>query len=309
MRIVALIASIGVALQTVITWYSGSGICPTQGCRIVEDLTLIQPLWVNFLGLLFFQAVFWSSRVLKEKTYFGMDPMGLLLSGALAFDSALLAYQIFVVQTFCAYCLVVFSVVLLLNLMYGHKQAVWSFTVLTAILLSFSILSFSPGNRESQTFSLKEAAFGVRSCSTPTKEVYLIFSSTCPHCQTVIESLEECNSCDLYLNPIDEIETLGLEDIERIESFSPQINRGILELLEIDTIPVLISKGTDSYRIIGGEENIVNYIRHACFTSEDVLFLERSFSPEDEGITVVGEGGEECSLTIDCDGDEHSSTN
>ena len=40
-------------------------------------------------------------------------------------------------------------------------------------------------------------------------------------------------------------------------------------------------------------------------TSGEVLFMERSFSREDEGITVVGEEGEECSVTIDCDSDEH----
>ncbi|RLB95131.1 MAG: hypothetical protein DRH90_25825 [Deltaproteobacteria bacterium] len=300
MRIIALIASIGVALQTIITLYSGSGYCPTQGCQVVVSLTLIPPLWMNLLGLIFFQAIFWSLKTLKGKTFFSIDPTGLLLLSGLVFDASLLAYQVFVVQTFCAYCLVIFTCVLALNILYGLRQAVWGLTALTVILFSFSILSFAPIGGRPDSFSLKAAAWGVRSCSAPTKEVYLIFSSTCPHCQKVIQSLNQCNSCDLYLNPIDDIAALNLEGIERIDTFTPQTNRRMLELLDIDTIPVLVSKSPDSYDIIRGEENILNYLSSACFTDEDVLYLDNPISSGDEGITVFsGESGE-CSVTIDC---------
>lgn len=300
LKILAIVASIGVAVQTFMSLYSGSSICPTQGCKIVEDLTLIQPFWVNLLGLIFFQAVFWSLKTLKDKTFFNVDPIGLLLLGGFVFDSVLLAYQIFVVGTFCLYCLSVFAFVLVLNIMYGRRQSAWSLTALLVILFSFSILSFVPGTDQMDRFSLKTAAWGVRSCSAPTKEVYLIFSSTCPHCHEVIQSLNQCNSCDLYLNPIDHIDTLNLDGIERIDTFAPQINRHMLELLEIDTIPVLVSKSPDSYDIIKGEGNILNYLRSACFTDEDVLYLDSPISSGEEGITVFsGESGE-CSVTIDC---------
>jgi uncharacterized membrane protein len=303
MRIIALVASIGVAIQTFMTLYTGSGFCPTQGCKVVESLTLIQPLWVNLMGLFFFQAVFWTLKLLKGKTFFNIDPVGLLLLGGFIFDASLLAFQIFVVKAFCLYCLTVFAFVLVLNLMYGKRQSAWGLTALAVILFSFSILSFEPGGDHSKGFSLKAAAWGVRSCSAPTKEVYLIFSSTCPHCQKVIQSLNECNSCDLYLNPIDDIAALNLEGIERIDTFSPENNRHMLELLEIDTIPVLVSKSPDSYDIIRGEGNILNYIRSACFTDEDVLYLDNPISSGDEGITVFsGESGE-CSVTIDCPDD------
>ena len=66
MRIIALFASIAVAAQTSITLYSGSGFCPSQGCKVVERLILIPPLWLNILGLIFFQGVFWSLRILKK---------------------------------------------------------------------------------------------------------------------------------------------------------------------------------------------------------------------------------------------------
>jgi hypothetical protein len=300
MHIIALVASIGVAIQTAITLYSGTGFCPTQGCRIVESLTLVPPLWVNLLGLFFFQAVFWSLKMLKGKTFFSIDPVGLILLGGFIFDTVLLAYQFFVVRTFCLYCLTVFGFVLVLNVMYGRRQAARGLTALAVVLFSFSILSFASGGGEPKTFSLRTAAWGVRSCSTPTKEVYLIFSSSCPHCQAVIQSLNQCNSCDLYLNPIDNIEALNLEGIERIATFSPQTNRHMLELLAIDTIPVLISKSPDSYDIIRGEKNILNYLGSACFTDQDILYLDNPISSGEEGITVFsGESGE-CAVTIDC---------
>ena len=161
MRIIALIASIGVALQTIVTLYSGSGYCPTQGCKVVESLTLIPPLWMNMLGLIYFQAIFWSLKTLKGKTFFRIDPTGLLLLGGLVFDASLLAYQVFVVQTFCAYCLAVFACVLALNILYGLRQTVLGLTALTVILFSFSILSFAPNGGRPDSYSLKAAAWGV----------------------------------------------------------------------------------------------------------------------------------------------------
>ena len=255
---------------------------------------------MNLLGLFFFLAVFWSLKALKNKTFFSIDPVGVLLLGGFIFDGVLLAYQIFVVHTFCLYCLCVFLFVLVLNVMHGRRQSAWSLTALVVILLSFSILSFTPDEDHPDGFSLKAAAWGVRSCSAPTKEVYLIFSSTCPHCQKVIQSLDQCNSCDLYLNPIDDITSLNLDGIERIDTFSPQDNRHMLELLEINTIPVLVSKGPDSYDIIRGEGNILNYLSSACFTDEDVLYLDSSMDSKEEGITVFSQEDGECSVTIDC---------
>ncbi len=92
--------------------------------------------------------------------------------------------------------------------------------------------------------------------------------------------------------------------IELNEGFSPQINRHILSVLGIESIPVLVARGSDSYSIIKGENNILEYIRHACFTEADVLYLDKSMSSGDDEITVFTEQEGECSLTIDCTDDE-----
>ena len=63
MKIVALIASMVSAIQIVSELIFGSAICPNEGCKVVEGLAAIPPLYFNMLGLLFFQCVFWGLRI------------------------------------------------------------------------------------------------------------------------------------------------------------------------------------------------------------------------------------------------------
>ena len=300
MRTIALIASIVTALQALFGLLHGSIICLNSGCKIVETLAAIPPLYLNLLGLLFFLAVFWMVQFSKEKSQSRADLLGILLVGGLAFDSALLAYQVFVVRTFCGYCLLIFGFVLALNLLYGKRQMAAGFSVFAAVLFSFSVLTFIPAGVMSQTEPLKSAAFGVKSCSTPSKEIYLIFSSNCPYCEKVLETLSNCNSCDLYLNPIDKAASIADLELAPNPKFSPDVNRLVLAVMGIDTVPVLVVKSPDGFRLIKGEQQIVNYVRRACFTEADVLYYEKSIQEADAGITVMTEQDGECSVAIDC---------
>lgn len=301
MRLVALGASILIALQILIHLITGSSICLNAGCKIVENLAAISPLYLNVLGLIFFQVVFWLLFNLKPKTLFDIDLISLLLVSGLVFDAALLAYQIFVAYTFCSYCLIIFALIIFLTILYGLRQMAIGVAILSAVGLSFSILTFFPDGAKSKPYSLKSASYGVKSCSSPTKEIYLIFSSDCPHCQKVIETLNNCNSCDLYLNPIDNIKSLNLTGLELNPQFAPDINRLILKVLAIDSVPVLVIKDAESYRFIRGENTIINFIRRACFTHDEVLYFDEPPVSTDQEITVFTEQDEECSLVLDCE--------
>jgi thiol-disulfide isomerase/thioredoxin len=300
MRLIALIASIVAALQAVYGLVYGSIICPNSGCKIVETLTTIRPLYLNLLGFFFFQTVFWMLHLFKDRSKSRLDLLGTLLVGALVFDSALLAYQVFAVRTFCGYCLLIFGFVLALNFLYGKRQMVAGVSVLAALLLSFSMVTFVPAGVLSQTEPLKSAAYGVRSCSTPSKEIYLIFASNCPYCEKVLETLSNCNSCDLYLNPIDKVASIKNIEVAPNPKFSPTVNRLVLSVLGIDTVPVLVVKSAEGFRLIKGEGQIINYVRHACFTEADVWYYEKSIQAADEGITVLTDQDGECSVAIDC---------
>jgi len=301
MRIIALIASVITAIQAAIGLIYGSIICPNSGCKIVEGLTAISPLYLNFLGLIFFQCVFWGLRFQKNKSTAPADFFGLFLISGLVFDSVLLAYQIFVARTFCGYCLLIFVFVLTLNLFYGRRQMLAGITIMVMALFSFSVLTFVPTGVLSKSEPLKIASYGVKSCSTPTKEIFLIFSSDCPYCENVLQTLSNCNSCDLYLNPINQIDSLEYMELDLNPEFSPEINRLVLGVLGIDTVPVLVAKSAEGFRFIKGEKKILNYVSHACFTNADVLYYEDSIPTGDEGITVISDQEGECSVAIDCD--------
>jgi uncharacterized membrane protein len=301
MRIVALVASILTAFQAASSLITGSSICPDAGCKTVESLTAISPLYLNVLGFIFFQVVFWLLYFLRSRTDFNRHLMGLLLLSGLAFDSALLGYQLFAAHSLCSYCLLIWLFVMSLNILYGGRQTVAGFAISSAVIISFSVMVLFPAGAGSNGYSLKHAAYGLKSCASPTKEIYLIFSSDCPHCQKVIDTLNNCNSCDLYLNPISPISVLNLDGLELNKGFSPRINRHILSVLGIDRIPVLVVKDEESYRFIRGENRILNFIRRACFTHDEVLYLDQSPQTVDKGITVLTEADEECSVEIDCE--------
>jgi len=301
MQLIALIASIITAIQAGMGLIYGSTICPNEGCKVVEGLTTISPLYLNFMGLVFFQGVFWGLRYQKNNSKQPVDLLAIFLIAGILFDSVLLAYQLFVARAFCAYCLLIFAIVLTLNLLYGKRQTAAGIAVAAVTILSFSVLTFIPTGGLSHTEPLKNAAYGVKSCSAPTKEIYLIFSANCPYCENVLQTLSNCNSCDLYLNPIDDIKSIRNIELEPNSEFSPDINRLILSVLGIDTVPVLVVKNDDGYRFIKGESKIVNYVQHACFTDADVLYLNDGISTDDQGLTVITDQEGECSVAIDCE--------
>ena len=305
MRIIALGASVITAFQAVINLITGSSICPNAGCKVVESLTSISPLYLNILGCIFFQVVFWLLGKLKSKPGNGRYLVGLVLLCGLAFESALLGYQLFVAHSLCSYCLLILFFVIILNILYGARQMAVGVAVSAAVVISFSIVALFPASAGSQKYSLKNASYGLKSCASPTKEIYLIFSSDCPHCQQVVESLNNCDSCDLYLNPIDNISSLNIVGLEKNKSFSPGVNRLILEIFGIDSVPVLVVKDEESYRFVRGENRILNFIRRACFTHDEVLYFDKSPAAADKEITVLTEEDEECSVAIDCESKEN----
>ncbi|MEJ2730727.1 MAG: hypothetical protein P8185_19870, partial [Deltaproteobacteria bacterium] len=250
------------------------------------------------------QLVFWLLGNPKTKPRSNHYLVGPLLLCGLAFDSALMAYQIFAAHSLCSYCLLILFFVIILNILYGARQMAVGFAISSAVVISFSILTLFPTGAGSKPYSLKNASYGLKSCASPTKEIYLIFSSDCPHCRQVIETLNNCNSCDLYLNPVDNLSSLNISGLELNKSFSPQVNRLILEIFGIDSVPVLVVKDKESYRFVRGGNRILSFIRHACFTHDEVLYLDKSPADADREITVLTEKDEECSVEIDCQSKE-----
>jgi len=300
MQLLALSACLVIAVQIIYSLVNGSAICPNEGCELVERLTALSPLYFNILGLLYFQFVYWSLRFFKNKSIGGFDFPGLLLLAGLAVEGVLLAYQLFVAHVVCSYCILILLFVIILNLVYGRKQIISGVTIAIAIIFSFSLLTFLPARVSSQLYSLESGSYGVKSCAAPSKEIFLIFSSDCSHCIKVIHALDNCNSCDFYLNPVEKLDTFKVDGLELNASYTPVVNRLMLAILGIKEVPVLVVKNPAGFSFIKGEDQILNYVRHACFDPQPVLYFDQSLQSEGDEMTVLTEDGGECSLDMNC---------
>ncbi len=298
-QLIALAASVVTALQTVLSLLGRSTVCLSEGCHIVEKLTLISPLYLNLAGFIYFQAVFWLLRAGRRRPVGAIDWPALLLLAGMAADSVLLSYQLVVAQTLCIYCLSIFGVVLTLNLLHGMRQTAIAAAVSSAVVAAFVVLSFLPAGITPRNFSIDLGVYAVRTCSQPTKQVYLLFSSDCIHCQNVLEALENCSSCDLYLNPIDRIDTPPMDGIELRDTYRPDINRILLAQFGIEQVPVLLAKSGDGYDFVRGEKRIVDYVQQACFTQDPLLYMDKPVS-EKNTIDVFTQEQGECSVQLDC---------
>ena len=189
-----------------------------------------------------------------------------------------------------------------LNLLAGARQALGAAAIFTSSLVVFSVLSFGVIQPPAGGRALDGGTYGVRRCAAPAKQVYLVFSSSCPHCAEVLRTLESCNSCNFHFNPIDQIPGLDLPGVERAASYDPGVNRGLLALLGIEEVPVLLVPGPEGMSIIRGEKRILSYIRAECFRASPVLNIDPS--------RLLGGGGalelfrdekdDGCNVKVDC---------
>lgn len=296
---IALLAAVLVAAQVVWLLATGSLACLNEGCRVVEGQTRVPTLVFNLIGLGWFLAASLALGHAGARHPRGVEFARLLLLGGIAAEGVFVGYQAFAAQAWCAWCLTVLGFVVLLNLLAGGRHFLHAASAFVAVLAAFSMLRFGlparppvPGAR-----GLDAGTYGVRRCSEPQKTLYLVFSSSCPHCKEVLLALENCNSCDFHFNPVDSIGSLGLEKVERAKTYDPAVNRSLLALLGIDSVPVLLDPTEAGVTVIRGEKRILDYIRTQCFLPEPGIDPRRVFGgdpfapggEDEEGCKVVEE--------------------
>lgn len=275
--------------------------CANQGCSVVESTLVISPLWFNGAGALYFLTLLISGMTVKLKSSRnGLLLIRLLLLCGITAEGVLVSYQAFVVQTFCSYCLFICSLIMFMNVLAGWRRALSAFLTFITIVAVFSLLQFQNPVADGATTNLDEGTCAIKHGSDPQASLYLLFSEDCPHCHKVLELLGTSNAqCEVRFNPIDEIKegALPLEGLASIDSCNPQINRQILSLVGIKTIPVLIEKQPGAVRFIEGGDDIVEYLRQNCFAQlplkqeiEELFFLQ----------SLTGQ--DECQVDVECDG-------
>ncbi|MGK2905233.1 MAG: thioredoxin fold domain-containing protein [Desulfuromonadales bacterium] len=300
-RLVALAGSVLTLTQTLLLAINSDGLCFSDGCEIVDSLTTVPPIFFNIGGFLFFQAVFWGIWLAGQQRE-RLQYVKILLLAGLAAEGVLVSFQYFIAQAFCAYCLVVLALIVLLNVLCGLRHSLGAFAVFTAVILVFPSLQFS----ESKTNSIEKldmGSYAVLAGENQEQKHFFFFSSTCKYCEKVIESLQEENNCTIYFNPTDEITNFALQRVQKADSYATDVNRNFLKSLGIDQIPVFLTVNASGFQVVKGEGPIKRYLQENCPAKEFVPVSGGSFDLNfsiDFDFALPGVD-DSCSVNSDCD--------
>ncbi len=299
--LVALAGSLLTLVQILLLASKNDGICFNNGCEIIDRLTTVPPIFFNIGGFFFFQAIFWGIWLARQQRD-RMQYVNMLLLAGLAAEGVLVSFQHFIAQVFCSYCLIILTLVVLLNLLGGLRHILTGFAVFAAVIVGFSSLQFS-GAKTTSMENLDTGSFAIIAGQNSEQKRYLFFSSTCKYCEKVIESLQEENNCTIRFNPVDEITDFPLQRAQRTKSYSTDVNRNFLKSLGVNQIPVFLTVNKSGFQIIKGESPIKVYLQENCTTQQISPVTDISidlFSPTDPDLLLSG-ADDSCSVNTDCD--------
>ena len=264
--VVAFGGSLLTLVQIVLLESGLDGICFSGGCEIVDNRTKVSPVIFNFFGFVFFQVTFWGSwvgRKNKEMQFY----VSMLLLAALAAEGALVSFQYFIVETFCTYCLIILSLVVLLNVLNGLHHALTGIAIFVATLIAFSSLQFEAATDISAPNGindLNKGAYAVLPGDKNKPKLSLFFSSTCPHCEKVIESLEQGATCEVNFNPVSTVSKFPLTTLSTNEDYDIGVNRAFMTSLGQKSIPVLLVEQKRHMQVLSGGNAIMDYLDESC---------------------------------------------
>jgi len=300
----------GVVLQVVLIAVRGEPFCLNTGCHVVEGLVELNPALFNMMGAAFFASCALTAAIGVRYEYFRRFFQVLCLSG-MAAEGILLSYQAFVAGAWCSYCLVVFAAIVVLNILAGLRQFLAGAFILCVEVALFSLLNFNISTANIQKLTLDNGTCAITRCAEPANTLYLIFSQDCPHCHKVLEALAGCSRCEFHFNPVKKVRSDLLPGTAPREDYVPEINRLALNILGIDSIPVLVVRRRDGYLLIRGDVEIIEFIRKNCFRSAgNPGSAEETAGREDDFMTGTDAGflepegaGGACSLEDECVGE------
>jgi len=301
--VVALGGSLLTLIQVILLESGLDGICFSGGCEIVDSQTTIPPLFFNFFGLVFFQSVFWgvwAGRRSRELQFY----VRMLLLAGLAAEGVLVSFQYVVVETFCTYCLIILSVVVLLNLLHGLHHIVTGAAIFVSVVIAFSTLQFKTTSEATVT-GIKDLEKGVYA-ALPGEEnkprLALFFSSSCPHCEKVIKSMQQGTTCTVNFNPVSRVTKFPLSTEMPNEHYDISVNRAFMTSLGQKHIPVLLVEQQKHLQLISGGNAIMNYLDKACrlpSTPPPPKQTLNIFEPAEELILQTRD--DSCSDDVDCE--------
>ena len=282
------LAAVASGIQVWLIFTKGEGFCLNDGCDIVERLTNVPSLYFYGLGALFFTLICIFSAVARfAESEIADKCAGYMLTAGMAAEGVLIFFQYSVAHAFCGSCLIVFAFIVLLTLFSGMDQIMRGLIAFCAVLIAAFALQFDAGGAG------KSLTFGTMATYAEQgndKTITLLFSETCPHCERVIDYLQEESSCNIRFNPIEKrTKPFSFTGAAINNSYDPSANIGFMRSIGVGSIPILIAPGGSDmkYEILNGTNQILPWLEKNCrFTTEkerSAIFAEESPVMDDDG--------------------------
>ncbi len=300
--ILALLASLLTAVQAIIIYTKGQTICFNNGCAIVDSMTTVSPLYFNLAGLVFFQILFWCLLWGRDGSEHWHKFARLLLLAGLAAEAVLVFFQYAVAGVFCSYCIVIFAFIVLMNILSGPRQIIRGIIIFAAVTVTCFSLQFGKGASSGE--SLDKGSMAMVTAERNQAKLYLFFSSTCAHCEKILDVLRAENKCTLRFNPIERIDKFAFPGLESFAEYDPEVNISFMKSLSISEIPVLVAVEQKNTLILKGEQRIREYLDSTCLKAKEADYSGTSSMEPAEHSVIPGLGGRQndaCSVDTDCD--------
>lgn len=237
--------------------------CPSQGCAVVSTLATYGEFPILIAGIMLFAlltlfgfcCVFFNKWIQSANNILNcikLSPQSLfkiIITASFAVEGYLVAVQALVVKTFCPFCMLVLSILILTAVVFAlYTRRYFSsdtslLPLITAVFVSsfLGVVFVTPGTLH--ITSLSEIAEAQIQKGNPSGTFYLIYGDKCSHCEDVISYCSEFNGdIDVRLCPIEK-------------------SKPLLKTLEINSVPTMIVNTPTRMEIIVGSTKIIDYIR------------------------------------------------
>lgn len=260
--IIAFLASGLAGVQAFLLYTQGKGVCFNDGCEIVDSLTTVSPLVFNIAGFIYFQLVFWLLLKGRGGSEYWHKLARLALLAGVASEAVLIFFQYRIAMVFCSYCLVIFSIIVLLNLLCGLRQLVRGAVLFAVVMLACFSLRFEAAGGQGPSLTAGSVArLTGREDGT---ERFLFFSSTCEYCEKILNSIRTENTCAMRFNPVDRLTAFQLAGAEHFATYDPAINAKFLQNLSVTGVPALVTVEPNRTLVLRGEQQIMRYLDENC---------------------------------------------
>ena len=251
-----------IATQTYMKLHHTS-LCDATGCKLAGELLRFDPMYLYYFGAAgaALLALFGALGMRSERF---AKLFRATLTGALAFESVMLSYQIAVNPEPCLFCMGVFGGLMLIALLEFRANLLLPLAVSGGVAVAVAMLA-----------TVKNEGVLAEDAT------YLFFSPTCPHCKKVKRYFAEHR---IDYRPI---------------SVRDASARRVLHYLGIDKIPVLVVKQGERYDAIVGDEAIIAHYQSAS-TQASSATPETTVPDLSSGATGwLQQGGDEgCALSV-----------